>query len=164
MKGKVMLLMALFVSVLAIQSQPPPSAIAVAVSVEQTAGPEGFVEPVPKLWADAAAELIKQLRKYRGLATVPQDRDSDVRIVLSGVRFDTEQTGGAVAFPIGSMVVAVPTRASWATLRMILTAGDYRKEIITTGNSWKKAVEASAKEIVAWLNANHAQLLSRRGK
>jgi hypothetical protein len=143
--------------------QSAQAAIVVRVAAEQRVSAEGFVEPIPKIASDAVAELAKQLRKHNdlSLAQAPS-KAADIEVRLTGIRFDSEPTGGAMAFPAGNMVFAVPTYAHSASVRVQLVAGDYRKEIVATRRSWKEAVSTVVKEAAEWISANKALLLERR--
>ncbi len=141
-------------------SQKP---IKVAVYVVAQPGEEGFIAPgVP----DSVRDLRSEIPKRSSLRLVSTVEEADIVLKVVDRRKVSREAAGAVAFPVGAAVVALPLDTEGNLLSTVMEIGDYRRPIDVvfsgTGGVWKECAEQVSKQLHEWVVANREQIAARR--
>jgi hypothetical protein len=139
--------------VLLVAQLAPPAPLTVYIStvLQPTVG--AYADPMPKDVLDILTRIKKQLRKDRALRIVDVQAGADVVLGVTYRQYESEKTG-AVAMPIGRMVVVDPTYAKYIVVEVALVTPDVTKSIEASAFSGKKAADMIAKDARAWLQVN----------
>lgn len=135
--------------------------IPVRVRVDHPTSPDGFKQPLPAEYEESVRDLVRLLAKDKSLHLVETDEESAAIVVVTSRSSYVERTGGAVMMPMGSTIMAVPTKTHRNALNVEVRAGEHATPFAANCRAWPECAKTIVKPIQAWLTAN-ADLLVKR--
>jgi hypothetical protein len=130
---------------------------------------EGFVDV-----AGGALDSVKDVKNRLMDQNVPIARsqaDADVVVVILARGQGPAEFGSfSAAMPVGNVFqgfsIPIPAKAYWVSAE--LQVGTYRKPLVGTSSDWESfgpwgsCAKAIAKDVKAWIKANHETLVQRQ--
>lgn len=146
-------------SVLALTTAQQESIVPIAVYVAAPVR-DGFID-LDKAIQDSMKDLQNNIRNKRGLVVAQDETGADVTLRVLG-RGVVSQRAGDLVLPFLSGVVIAPMYSGKKVVRVVLQAGDFKKDFTEFEDGYGDCAEEIARQAHAWINANRNTLIQRR--
>lgn len=143
--------MPLLVALLIVLAQPSPTTVYVGPHVR-----DGFVD-VDQGVLDSIADIKTELGKSRQVRLT--DTPTGARVVLYVIGRHSPGSGDAIGIPVGTMTVTSVSKRR--AIQSLLTVGTYERRFVSEDDhtdTWKAAAKRTARDVLAWIDANQARL------
>lgn len=145
--------------VLAAQHKMLRRPLVVLVTIPTSATRDGFVDPALK---DSVRDLENALRKLNEFQLPGTHIQQHPDLVVTVLERGQGNTGGSAIFPVGSVLLDLPTEARWVKVQLTVPTTSYTHEFTGAGGLYTDAAVSVASQLQEWVKANAERLAHRQ--